>query len=55
MRKRNWAAYIWLALMVLEALAMLAALIAGQDPYRHEVLAMLALLLVFANEIEERS
>lgn len=55
MRKRNWAVYIWLALMVLEALAMLAALIAGQDPYRHEVLAMLALLLVFENEIEERS
>lgn len=54
MRKRNWAVYIWLALMVLEALAMLAALIAGQDPYRHEVLAMLALLLVFENEIEER-
>lgn len=55
MRRRNWAVYIWLALMVLEALAMLAALIAGQDPYRHEVLAMLALLLVFENEIEERS
>ena len=55
MRKRNWAVCIWLALMVLEALAMLAALIAGQDPYRHEVLAMLALLLVFENEIEERS
>lgn len=55
MRKRNWAVYIWLALMVLEAFVMLAALIAGQDPYRHEVLAMLALLLVFENEIEERS
>lgn len=55
MRRRNWAVYAWYALMVLEALAMLAALIAGQDPYRHQVLAMLALLLVFANIIEEKS
>ena len=54
MRKRNWAAYIWLALMVFEALAMLADLIAGQDPFRHQVMAMLALLLVYANVIEER-
>lgn len=54
MKRRNWAVCIWLALMVFEAIAMLAALIAGQDPYRHQVLAMLALLLVLANEIEER-
>lgn len=54
MRRHNWAVYIWLALMVLEALAMLAALIAGQDPYRHQVLAMLALLFAYVNVIEER-
>ena len=55
MRQRSWAAYVWIALTVLEALAMLADLIAGQDPYRHQVIAMLALLLVLANLIEERS
>lgn len=52
--KRNWAKYIWLALTALEALAILADLVGGQDAYRHQVLAMLALLLVFACEIEER-
>lgn len=54
MRQRNWAVYIWLALMVLEALAMLGALIGGQDPFRHQVLAMLALLLAWVNVIGER-
>lgn len=36
MKPRNWAKYIWIALAVLEALAMLADLIGGQDPYRHQ-------------------
>ena len=52
--KRNWAKYIWLALTVLYTLEMLADMIAGQGPYRHQVLAMLALLLVFASDIKER-
>lgn len=53
MRRRNWAKYIWLALAVLEALTMLADLIGGQDPYRHQVLMMLALLLAFASDFKE--
>ena len=55
MRQRNWAVYIWLALMVLEVLAMLAALIAGQDQYRHQVLAMLALILCDTCDTKEES
>ncbi len=53
MRQRNWAVYIWLALSVLEALAMLADVIDGQDPYRNQVLAMLAMLLAFASDFKE--
>lgn len=53
MKRRNWAEYIWIALAVLEALAMLADLIGGQDPYRHQVLAMLALLLALAIDLKE--
>lgn len=53
MKRRNWAEYIWIALAVLEALAMLADLIGGQDPYRHQVLMMLALLLAFASDFKE--
>lgn len=53
MKPRNWAKYIWIALAVLEALAMLADLIGGQDPYRHQVLMMLALLLAFASDFKE--
>lgn len=53
MRRRNWAVYIWLALSVLEALMMLADLIGGQDTYRNQVLAMLAMLLAFASDSKE--
>lgn len=53
MRWRNCAVYIWLALSVLEALMMLADLIGGQDPYRNQVLAMLAMLLAFAGDFKE--
>lgn len=53
MKRRNWAKYIWLALSVFAALAMLVNLIGGQDPYRHQVLAMLALLLAFASDFKE--
>lgn len=53
MKPRNWAKYIWIALAVLEALAMLADLIGGQDPYRHQVLAMLAMLLALACDSKE--
>ena len=45
--------YIWLALSVLEALMMLADLIGGQDPYRNQVLAMLAMLLALASDLKE--
>lgn len=54
MRFRNWAVYIWYALAALETLAILADLIGGQDPYRHQVLTMLAILLCYACDIEER-
>lgn len=53
MKRRNWAKYIWIALAVLEALAMLADLIGDQDPYRHQVLMMLALMLAFASDFKE--
>lgn len=53
MRRRNLAVYIWLALSVLEALAMLADVIGGQDPYRNQVLAMLAMLLALASDFKE--
>lgn len=53
MRWRNWAVYIWLALSVLEALMMLADLIGGQDPYKNQVLAMLAMLLALASDLKE--
>ena len=53
MRWRNWAVYIWLALSVLEALMMLADIIGGQDPYRNQVLAMLAMLLALASDLKE--
>lgn len=54
MRWRNWAVYIWLALASFEALAMLADFIGGQDPYRHQVLMMLALILCNTCDMEER-
>lgn len=41
------------ALAALEALMMLADLIGGQDPYRHQALMMLALLLAFASDFKE--
>ncbi len=53
MKPRNWAKYIWIALAVLEALAMLADLIGGQDPYRHQVMMMLALLFDSVNDLKE--
>ena len=53
MRRRNWAVYIWLALSVLEALMMLADLIGDKDPYRNQVLTMLAMLLAFACDSKE--
>lgn len=54
MRWRNWVVYIWLALASLEALAVLAGLIGGQDPYRHQVLLMLALILCNTCDMGER-
>ena len=53
MKPRNWAKYNWIALAVLEALAMLADLIGGQDPYRHQVMMMLSLLFAFASGFNE--
>lgn len=54
MRRLNWRALIWLVLATISALAMLADLIGGQAPYKHEVMMMLALLLAFASDIEGR-
>lgn len=54
MMRRNWEVCIWLALALLEAIAMLADLIGGQDPYRHQVLLMLALVLCNTCDMEER-
>lgn len=54
MRQRSWSLYVWYALAALEALMMLADLIGGQDPYRHKVLMMLAVLLCYACDIKER-
>ncbi len=53
-REGATAVYIWLALALLEALAMLADLIGGQDPYRHQALGMLALILCYVCDMEER-
>lgn len=53
MRRRNWALYAWYALVALEALMILADLIGDQDPYKHQVLMMLALLLAFASDFKE--
>lgn len=55
MGKVNWGQLIWFALATIEELAILADLIGGQDPYRHEVMMMLASILVYANDIEGRS
>ena len=55
MRQRSWSLYVWYALAALEALMMLADLIGGQDPYRHQVLAMLALILCDTCDMEEKS
>lgn len=54
MRRRNWAVYIWWTLAALEALMMFAALADGQDTYKHQALMMLAILLCYACDIEER-
>lgn len=54
MKKINWRALIWLVLATISALAMLADIIGGQDPYRNEAMMMLALLLAFASDIEGR-
>ena len=54
MRQHSWSLYAWYALATLETLMMLAALIDGQDPYRHQVLMMLAVLLCYACDIKER-
>ena len=53
MRQRSWAIYAWYALAALETLAILADLIGGQDPYRHQVLMMLAVLLCYACDMKE--
>lgn len=53
MRRRNWTGFIWLALATIEVLAMFADLIGGQDPYRHGVMMMLALLLADVNDMKE--
>ena len=54
MRQRSWARYAWWALEALEALMMIAALVDGQDPYRHQALTMLAVFLCYACDIKER-
>ena len=54
MRQRSWAVYVWYALAALETLMMLAALVDGQDTYRHQALTMLAVLLCYACDIKER-
>lgn len=46
---------VWFALAVLEALMTLADLIVGQDPYRHQVLMMLALILCNTCDTKEES
>lgn len=53
MKRRNWALYALYALVALEAMMILADLIGGQDPYRHQVMMMLALLLAFASDFKE--
>lgn len=55
MRQRSWSLYVWYAFAALEALMVLADLIGGQDPYRHQVLAMLALILCDTCDMEEKS
>ena len=47
--------YVWFALAALEALMTLADLIGGQDPYRHQVLMMLALILCNTCDTKEES
>lgn len=54
MKQRNWAKYIWGVLTVLWTLETLADMIGGQDPYRHQVLTMLALILCCACDTKER-
>lgn len=54
MRQHSWSLYVWYALAALETLMMLAALIDGQDTYRHQVLMTLAVLLCYACDIKER-
>lgn len=53
MGKVNWGELIWFALATIEALAMLSDLIGSQDPYRHEVMMMLALLLADVSDMKE--
>lgn len=53
MKRRNCEEYIWIAMAVLEALAILADLIGDQDPYRHQVLMMLALILCETCDMKE--
>lgn len=53
MRRLNWGELIWLAFAVIAGIAMLADIIGGQDPYRNEVLMMLALLLADVNDEKE--
>lgn len=53
MMREILAVWVWFALAALEALMMLADLIGGQDPYRHQVLMMLALILCNTCDMEE--
>lgn len=46
---------VWFALAALEMLMGLADLIGGQDPYRHQVLMMLALILCNTCDTKEES
>lgn len=55
MRREISAEWVWIALAALEALMVLADLIGGQDPYRHQVMAMLALILCDTCDMEEKS
>ena len=53
MMREILAVWVWFALAALEALMVLADLIGGQDPYRNQVLAMLAMLLALACDSKE--
>lgn len=54
MRLPNLAELLWLALVAIGVIAILFDIVGGQDPYRHETMTMLALILAYANDDEWR-